>query len=276
MDVQVNALLPYVGLVAIGVFVGAFGTLIGAGGGFVLVPILLLLYPHESPGHLTAVSLAVVLANASSGSLSYYRMRRADYKSGVWLAAATIPGAILGAIVVGAIPRVQFELIMGITLLFAGAYLAVRPRGRFPLLSSAPFSVERTITDSEGSTFRYRFNLGLAMAFSAVVGFVSSLLGIGGGIIHVPLLTTFLEFPEHIATATSHFILIFTSGAGTVTHVYESDYGGAIGLTASLAAGVLIGAPFGAALSRRVTGSWIIRLLAIALALVGLRLLVMA
>ncbi len=271
-----NALLPYVGLVAIGVLVGAYGTLIGAGGGFVLVPLLLLLYPHESPSRLTAVSLAVVLANASSGSLSYYRLRRADYRSGAWLAVATIPGAILGAIVVGTIPRVLFELIMGVTLLVAGIYLAVRPHGRFPLLSTARFSVERTLTDSAGSTRRYRFNLGLAMAFSVVVGFVSSLLGIGGGIIHVPLLTTFFEFPEHIATATSHFVLIFTSGAGAATHVYESDYGGTLGLTISLAAGVLIGAPFGAALSRRVTGGWIIRLLAIALGLVGLRLLVTA
>ena len=271
-----NALLPYVGLVAIGVLVGAYGTLIGAGGGFVLMPLLLLLYPHESPARLTAVSLAVVLANASSGSFSYYRLRRADYKSGAWLAVATIPGAILGAIVVGTIPRVQFELIMGLTLLVAGIYLAARPLGRFPLLSSATFSVERTITDLQGSSHRYRFNLGLAMVFSVVVGFVSSLLGIGGGIIHVPLLTTFFEFPEHIATATSHFVLIFTSGAGTATHVYESDYGGTVGVTISLAAGVLIGAPFGAALSRRVTGGSIIRLLAIALGLVGLRLLVTA
>lgn len=271
-----NAFLPYVGLVAAGVLVGAYGTLIGAGGGFVLMPLLLLLYPHESPAHLTAVSLAVVLANASSGSLSYFRLRRADYKSGAWLAVATIPGAILGAIVVGRIPRVQFGLIMGVTLLVAGIYLAVRPHGRFPLLGTAPFSVERTITDSEGSTHRYRFNLGLAMAVSVVVGFVSSLLGIGGGIIHVPLLTTFFEFPEHIATATSHFVLIFTSGAGAATHVYESDYGGTFGLTISLATGVVVGAPFGAALSRRVTGGWIIRLLAIALGLVGLRLLMTA
>ena len=120
-----------------------------------LVPLLLLLYPHESPARLTAISLAVVLANASSGSLSYYHLRLADYRSGAWLAVATIPGAILGAIVVGTIPRVQFELIMGVTLLVAGIYLAVRPHGRFPLLSTARFSVERTITDSAGST-RFR------------------------------------------------------------------------------------------------------------------------
>ena len=275
-SISVNAFLPYLGLAAIGLLVGAYGTLIGAGGGFVLVPLLLLLYPHESPTRLTAVSLAVVLANSSSGSLSYYRLRLADYKSGVWLAIATVPGAILGAIVVARIPRTQFELIMGLTLLIAGIYLAVRPRGRFPLLSSAIFSVQRTITDSQGSIHRYRFNLGLAMAVSVVVGFVSSLLGIGGGIIHVPLLATFFNFPEHIATATSHFVLIFTSGAGTATHIFESNYSGTLGLTLSLAAGVLIGAPFGAMLSRRVTGGWIIRLLAIALGLVGLRLLVTA
>jgi uncharacterized membrane protein YfcA len=178
--------------------------------------------------------------------------------------------------VVGSIPRVEFQLIMGVTLLIAGIYLAIRPHGRLPLLSSARFSVERTITDAEGSTHRYRFNLGLAMAASVVVGFVSSLLGIGGGIIHVPLLTTFFEFPEHIATATSHFVLMFTSGAGTATHVFQSEYGGTVALTVSLAAGVVLGAPFGAALSRRVTGTWIIRLLAIALGLVGVRLLVAA
>ena len=271
-----NELLPYAGLMAIGLLVGAYGTLIGAGGGFVLVPILLILYPRESPAHLTAVSLAVVLANASSGSLSYYRQRRTDYRSGIWLAAATVPGAILGAIVVGAIPRVQFEVIIGVTLLAAGTYLVVRPHGRFPLLSTARFSVSRTITDSGGSTYRYRFNLGLAMAVSVVVGFFSSMLGIGGGIIHVPVLATFFEFPEHIATATSHFVLVFTSGAGTATHVLESGYGGTLGVIAALAVGVVIGAPFGAALSRRVTGGWIIRLLAIALAVVGVRLLVMA
>ncbi|MHB8588489.1 MAG: sulfite exporter TauE/SafE family protein [Candidatus Dormibacteraceae bacterium] len=271
-----SALLPYVGLVAVGVLVGAYGTLIGAGGGFVLVPLLLLLYPHKSPAQLTAVSLAVVLANASSGSLSYYRLRRADYKSGAWLAVATIPGAILGAIVVGTIPRGLFEVIMGVTLLVAGGFLALRPKGRFPLLSNARFSVARTLMDSEGTIHRYRFNLGLAMAISVLVGFFSSLLGIGGGIIHVPVLATFFAFPEHIATATSHFVLIFTSGAGTATHLFKSDYAGTFGLTVSLAAGVLIGAPFGAALSRRVTGTWIIRLLAIALGFVGLRLLATA
>ena len=89
----------------------------------------------------------------------------------------------------------------------------------------------------------------------------------------MPVLATFFDFPPHVATATSHFVLMFTSGAGVGAHAFEGDYTGTLGLTASLAAGVLIGAPFGAALSSRVTDGWIIRLLAIALGLVGLRLL---
>jgi len=92
----------------------------------------------------------------------------------------------------------------------------------------------------------------------------------------VPVLTTFFDFPEHIATATSHFVLIFTSGAGAGTHLFQGNYGSTIGLTVALAIGVLSGAPLGAALSRRVTGTWIIRLLAVALGMVGLRLLVAA
>jgi len=68
-------------LVLIGFAVGAFGTLIGAGGGFILTTILLLLYPHDSPQTLTAISLAAVFFNAASGSAAYARQRRIDYRT---------------------------------------------------------------------------------------------------------------------------------------------------------------------------------------------------
>ena len=266
----------FIGLAALGLFVGAYGTLIGAGGGFVLVPVLLLLYPRYSPAEVTAVSLGVVFANAASGSVSYFRLRRADYRTGWWLAAATLPGAVLGAIVVGAIPRGVFEVIMGASLLVVGAYLVARPQGRMPLMLNSRFVVEREITDSSGRSYSYRLNLGLAVLLSVAVGFVSSVLGIGGGIIHVPLLTTFFGFPEHVATATSHFVLMIMSGAATGTHILQGDYAATIGTTLALAAGVLVGAPVGASISQRVEGRWIVRLLAVALGIVGIRLLVVA
>ena len=77
--------------VALGFAIGAFGTLIGAGGGFVLMPVLLLIYPHERPEHLTAISLAVVFCNALSGSVAYARMGRIEFRSGLMFAAAATP-----------------------------------------------------------------------------------------------------------------------------------------------------------------------------------------
>jgi len=255
--------------------IGAYGTLIGAGGGFVVVPILLFAYPNQPPAQLTAVSLAVVFANAASGSLGYYRLRRADYRSGIVLAAATVPGAIVGALVIGAVPRRTFDLILGVLLILISLLLLFKPRGNVPLLLQTRFSVARTLTDSDANRYEYRFNLALAALLSTAVGFLSSLLGIGGGIIHVPLLATFFSFPAHIATATSHFVLMVMAGAATLTHVLHHDYGGLGGVTLALAVGVVAGAQVGAALSRRIGASMIIRLLAIALAGVGIRLLLL-
>jgi len=86
--------LTYLWLFPLGLAIGAFGTLIGAGGGFILVPILLIVYPNENTELITSISLAVVFFNALSGSVAYARMKRIDYKSGIIFAVATIPGGI--------------------------------------------------------------------------------------------------------------------------------------------------------------------------------------
>ena len=109
----------YLAFIALGFGVGTYGTLIGAGGGFVLMPILLLLYPHESPEKLTSISLAIVFLNALSGSGAYAWMRRIDYKSGLIFAAATIPGAVIGALNTSYVPRRLFDIIFGTLLVLA-------------------------------------------------------------------------------------------------------------------------------------------------------------
>ena len=81
------------GLLLMGFFTGGYGTLIGAGGGFVLLPVLLLLYPQESPEILTSISLAVVFFNALSGTEAYAIMKRVDYKSGLLFSMTGLPGA---------------------------------------------------------------------------------------------------------------------------------------------------------------------------------------
>ena len=103
-------------LVALGLGVGAVGTLVGAGGGFLLAPILLLVYPHDSPQTLTSISLAAVWVNSTSGSIAYARLRRIDVRSGLVFGAATLPGAVGGALAVGYVPRRAFDALMAATL----------------------------------------------------------------------------------------------------------------------------------------------------------------
>jgi len=260
-------------LLVIGFGVGTYGTLIGAGGGFVLVPILLVIYPTETPTQLTAVSLATVFANAGSGSVAYLRARRVDLRSAAFFSLATLPGAVLGALTVQALSRGAFNVLFGAVLTMASLVLLSNPDRRLHLERIFPATERRELIDAEGHTYRYKYNLPLALAASAVVGFLSSLLGIGGGIIHVPFMAQVLGFPTHIATATSHAVLAVMAGAGTITHLVQGAFNGILYRTLFLAAGVVLGAQVGARLSGRVRSASLLRLLALALLLVGLRLL---
>jgi uncharacterized membrane protein YfcA len=263
-----------IGLVGLGVLVGTFGTLIGAGGGFVLVPVLLILYPQDSTALVTGISLAVVFCNAASGSVAYARMRRVDVVSGLMFSAATIPGAVLGALATSWIPRRTFDLAFGALLSLGAVYLFLRPKGpATPATRSHAGRFVRAIVERDGTAHTWSYDPYLGAGISVLVGFASSLLGIGGGIIHVPVLAQLLDFPVHIATATSHFTLAIMALVGTLVHLAQGELGPGLGRIAALGVGVVAGAQIGAALSRRVEGAWIMRGLAVALGLVGVRIL---
>ncbi|HSE85096.1 MAG TPA: sulfite exporter TauE/SafE family protein [Candidatus Binatia bacterium] len=278
MDIPIE----YLWLLPLGLLIGAFGTLIGAGGGFILVPILLLVYPTDKTELITAISLAVVFFNALSGSFAYARMKRVDYQSGIIFSIATIPGAILGALSTAYVPRRVFDLIFGVLMILAAIILwrsAKEDHSASPNLNlaRAPKKVgsrltERNLVDAEGVHYHYAFDLRLGIVLSIFVGYVSSLLGVGGGFIHVPALAHLLNFPVHIATATSHFVLAVMALTGTLVHVVQGVFLHGVRRTAVLAVGVLVGAQAGAWLSNRTGGKAIIRGLAIALAFVGIRL----
>ncbi|HWO93946.1 MAG TPA: sulfite exporter TauE/SafE family protein [Dehalococcoidia bacterium] len=266
-------------LLLLGIAVGAFGTLVGAGGGFVLVPILLLVYPDRDAATVTAMSLFVVFANATSGSLAYARQRRIDYRSAAWFALGTLPGALAGAIVVGYIPRRAFDFLFAAVVAVVAVYLSL-PRGaqevRTPVAGRGV--VTRTLTDSAGHTFRYAYRLWQGVLISSAVGFMSSLLGIGGGIVHVPVMILLLHFPVHIATATSHLVLALMSFEGSVVHFVQGELGWdeTFLQTIAIAAGAIPGAQIGARLAQRIHERMIVRGLASALLLISIRLWVAA
>ena len=241
-------------LFVLGLLVGTLGTLIGAGGGFMLAPILLFLYPHDSPAVLTAISLTVVCANATTGSIAYARMKRIDYRAGLVFALAGLPGAVLGARLSQDLDHRRFDVILGIVLLVGAFVLLLRP------------------STEEGQVHWTRGRAVFGALLSCAVAFVASLVGVGGGVLHVPLLVRVLDFPPHVATATSHFVLAILSLAAVLEHLRAGSLGPALGRTVPLALGVIAGAPLGARLSTNISGKWILRGLALGMALLGLRL----
>lgn len=248
-------------LAPLGFAVGAYGTLVGAGGGSVLVPALLIMLPHESPATVTAISLAVVFFNAYSGTIAYVRMGRVDFRIATLFTLASLPGAILGVLLVRELPRGLFDPLFGAILLLLGGLLVANPLGKAHKGDAEPLPASNRSTSLLGAVG------------SAYIAVLSSLLGIGGGIVHVPFLIRVLKLPPHTATATSHFVLTFMALTATITHVVLGEFSRGLSQTMYLAVGVMMGAPLGAAVSTKLHGSILVRLLALALCLVGLRLL---
>lgn len=265
-------------LIIVGLLIGTVGTLIGAGGGFILVPLLLIFYPEFSPEVITAISMAVVSVNAISGTFAYARSGRVDYKAGITFALFTIPGSVLGVYTVQYIPQKLFNIIFGILLLLLSIYLFYKNRNTI-FTKANPVAEkgykQRVITDKNGVMYAYSYNGKLGNLISVVVGYISPLLGIGGGIIHVPAMVNLLKFPVHIATATSHFILAVMTTVSVLIHAFNGTYDNpaTVKMILLLALGVVPGAQVGALLSHKIKGTLIIKSLAVCLILVGIRIL---
>jgi uncharacterized membrane protein YfcA len=277
MPVHATA-LQYIGLIALGFGVSCYGTLIGAGGGFVLMPVLLLLYPHEKAHELTAISLAVVLLNTLSGTAAYARMKRIEYKSGLLFAAATLPGATAGVLTTAAISRGFFEGIFSVFLIGLALFMLVRPKSDTAGKSKGgasrfPSGISHSAVAVDGIVFEYEYNRLLGIALFLFLGFVASFLGIGGGSLMVPLLIYAMNFPVAIATATSQLIVAILTFTSTLVHILLGSFHHGAHRIAAIGIGMLVGAQLGAYLSSKVKGKWIIRSLAVALALVGVRML---
>jgi uncharacterized protein len=269
--------IELIALVALGLGVGCYGTIIGAGGGFILVPVLLIFYPDEDPDTLTAISLFVVFVNAVSGSIAYWRQRRIDYLTGLFFAACSLPGVVAGAVLVNFVPGRLFTAAFGLMLLLLAvvSWQSRSPAVREPLRGAGV--LRREVTDTEGRRYVYAYRTGQAAALSLGIGFISSLFGIGGGVIQVPTMIIMLHIPAMFATATSLFTLSFMSGGATFIHLVSGTLSGdPLARAAALAVGAVPGAQIGAVFAQRIKPRYVLILLAVSISVLGVRLLVKA
>lgn len=221
-------------LVAIGFGAGTLGSLIGVGGGIVIVPALTFL--GLQPTQIASTSLFAVASTSSSSSLEYARQKRIDYRLAISMACAAIPGAVLGAFLSPYFTLELFKLLFAMLLASIGIYVIYK----------------RTILrETEFRNGLAAKSVVLASSFGA--GIISSLFGVGGGVIFVPVMLLVLGIVMQRAAPTSQLILMMTSVAGVITHsaLGHPDYLYAV----CLSIGALAGGYFGAKISPKLQDS---------------------
>ena len=258
------ALLPLLGAV-----VAALGTLVGLGGGFVLVPLLLFLFPDASASAISSISLTVVFLNAVSATVSHYRERRIDFKTAALLAVGGIPAAALGAVAASRVTRDSFEIYMGVVLVLGAVYVLWRSTRAVELQGDMEHSPNRTIRERMGSTYRFYVNTVMAAGISPVSGFISSFFGIGGGVVNVPAMTFLLRMPPGVVAPTAMLLLVVTSSSSLITRIATGQFQEGWRRAALLGVGALVGAQVGIYLRSRVDHRVVLIILAVSMILVG-------
>jgi uncharacterized membrane protein YfcA len=238
----------------LGTILGAAGSLTGIGGGFLLMPVLLWLFPDQPAGALAVVTLTVVFFNALSGTVLSLRRETVRVKTGLAYGALSLPLVWLGSRLQAGLDRHTFDLAFGILLLSGALFLVLKP---------------------VASTARVGRAAWVAGAVASLaIGLVSGFFGVGGGFLFVPLLAYGLRYSVLQSTATSQLIVGLGAAWGLILAAMSHPLPVNPLLVAGLVAGVLVGAPLGTAAAERWPGPVILRVLAGLLALAAIRFLV--
>lgn len=232
----------------------------GIGGGFIIVPVLLSFMPELGHTKIAAISMVSVAFNSTSGSIAYLLRNKLHVKAGVVFGFAGLPGAILGVYSERLVSQGVFGLIFGSILMVYSIYLLTR---------SSVMAAAQGVSHKQKMGIRFYLK-GAGISF--FVGFFAAFLGIGGGMFYMPMLSSF-GFLVQMAAGTSQLILAINSWTSSAQHfllghvqIYEP-------ILLQIALGVVFGAQIGAAVSHKVSGRWILKVLSMALFFVGARLL---
>ena len=261
-----------------GLVAGLLGSALGVGGGVLIVPILTLAF--HLPIHVAiGSSLVAIVANSCTAAGIYTKARLTNVKLGLLLETATIPGAIIGGLAAAVIVPSILSALFGLVLLYVAYTMVVRrhlmSEDVLPADNSvAPNNLSSSLANSYydqnlGKVVTYKVNhvpAGLGASFFA--GVLSSLLGIGGGIIKVPVMNLVMGLPMKAAIATSAFMIAITTTVGAlIYHYYGNIYPF---IVAPLIIGVVVGARLGVELAQRARGILLRRIFGVFLFLAAL------
>jgi len=211
-------------LIPLGFAAGLLGSIIGLGGGIIIVPVLT--FFGFSPALAASNSIFAVFSNAIASSISYAKQRRIEYSIGLKLGLLSIPGTVVGALISSEITPSLFKILFALILISASVYIFSKRK-----IEPKKYNISKQI-------------MILAIGASFVAGIMSGLFGVGGGIIFVPLMVIAMGLSMKNAAPTSQFILLFASGSALVTHTLlgHPDFYQALLLATGAFVGGLVGA----------------------------------
>jgi uncharacterized membrane protein YfcA len=240
-----------------GAAAGAFGSLLGLGGGILLVPLLTLGF-GLSLTEAVGVSLVSVIMTSSAAAGVYLERHIANLRLGMTLELFTAIGALVGGTIAIALDERLLSVLFALLLLVVAFSMARAP--------SAPPGPETTTVEDDddgtddgagesaldrlsGEGYRVR-NLGRGIVGSAGAGVASALFGIGGGIVKVPLMHLAMGVPLRVSTATSNLMIGITAAASAVIYLVRGEIDPYV--AGPTAIGVFVGATAGSRLAHRV------------------------
>jgi uncharacterized protein len=246
-----------------GVVSGGFGALLGIGGGVFLVPFLNLGLSFPFPVA-AAISLTTVIATSSSVSAERSGKHLINLRLGMLLEVATAAGSLLGGITAQLVAPAILQKLFGIVAAMVSVFMVGRVNRRNVILDPSVDSGVlggRFYEEESGATVTYRIKrLPAALIASFAAGNMSSLLGVGGGVIKVPVLNAWCGVPVRAAAATSAFMIGVTATAGAVIYYGRGQLAPALAAAAVL--GVQLGSWGGMHVGRRTSAKWLKLLMA--------------
>jgi uncharacterized membrane protein YfcA len=232
-------------MVAGGAFAGMFGSLLGLGGGVLIVPLLTLgfgLPLRDAVG----VSLVCVIMTSSAAAGVYLERHTANLRLGMSLELFTAIGALLGGLIAFLLDERLLALLFALLLGYVAITMLRAGRGGTDTTASSGDSADAA--SAVDAMPQRGLAIGVAGSFGA--GIVSALLGVGGGIIKVPLMHLAMGLPLRVATATSNLMIGITAAASAVIYALNGVIDPYV--AGPTAIGVFLGATAGSRIAHRI------------------------
>ncbi|MBA6350586.1 sulfite exporter TauE/SafE family protein [Colwellia sp. BRX9-1] len=263
-----NNISPFFALVATGVFAGILAGLLGVGGGIVIVPVLFFLFqsfgvsPESAMLVATATSLATIVPTSVSSIRSHHKKGNVDFDLLKRWAVFILIGVLVGSWLVTLVEGTMLTILFGVIAVLSALNMLFRT-GKSALYQKLPNKTGQTV-------------------MGASIGFFSSMVGIGGGTISVPLLTLY-NYPAHKAIGTAAAIGLIISLPGALTMLTFGSTptdapAGTFGLVNLFAFTCIVPltvlfAPLGASLAAKLDAEKLKKIFAFVLLFTGLRML---